>query len=287
MWLHYFDPHAPYTPPEPYTKMYYSGDPRDLRNKTMEEVVYPKRWIGSKYIEWLHGVTDIQYPISQYMGEVSYLDEQIGELLQKLYKYGLQENTMIIFTSDHGESLSEHHIYFAHAGLYEVTVKVPLIIWFPQKIGHKAVESLVMSVDIMPTVLDFFGLEFPSGIRGKSFLPILHGKEEEIHEQIFCEHVSKTQAMIRNKKWKYIKSLRNWHFGKKFLFTNGDRELYDLNSDPEELNNITNEYPEITEEFDQQLVAWLKDKKAITKPVKTPEVKEEVREKLRALGYLQ
>ena len=286
MWLHYFDPHTPYTPPTAFGQGYYEGDPRDPRHTSMAEVAYPRRWEkNAALMEWLKGVTDIQFPIAQYMGEISYLDAQIGAVIAALYDQGVQGNTMIIFTSDHGEALGEHHIYFAHAGLYEATVRVPLIVWYPSSLQPDTIDSYVMGIDIMPTILDSCGVEVQASIRGRTLLSLVRGATEAIHDWVFCEHVANNQAMMRNKKWKYIKSLKNWRFNERFIITEGNRELYDLESDPGELNNCANDYPALEKELDEELVAWLEKTPPRRGPMAKPPVSEEVKENLRALGY--
>lgn len=287
MWVHYFDPHAPYVPPDDFKSMYYAGDPRDPGNSSMADVRYPKRWIDSPYIQWLEGVTDIQYPVSQYMGEVSYLDRHMGHLLGTLFHDGFLENTMVIFTSDHGESLHEHYIYFAHAGLYEPTTRVPLIIWYPQGLSPGIVDNLTMSVDIAPTILDFLGLDPWTGARGKSLVPFLQGRRADIHEFVFCEYW-KNQLMVRDRTWKYIKSLKSNSFHEKFFVIAGKKELYALDSDPQELNDCAAQFPTVVDRLDHEAVAWLSDTRTTISSGarKRQGIREEVQEHLRALGYV-
>ncbi len=285
MWVHYFDPHAPYNPPGRFRTMYYSGDPRDPRHSSMAEVRYPKRWRNSRHMEWLEGITDIEYPISQYMGEVAYLDAQIGRLREGLVYYGLEKNTMIILTADHGESLGEHHIYFAHPGLYEVTTRVPLIFWYPCVFTPQITDNLAMSVDIVPTILDFLRIDQWHGIRGKSLLPLLQGGQEKVRASVYCEYWE-NQVMVRGRKWKYIKSLKSNNYHEKFFVTEGRNELYDVVADPHELINCADQYPKIVERFDQQALAWLRDRRVSEGHRSTPELSQEMEENLRALGYI-
>jgi arylsulfatase A-like enzyme/Flp pilus assembly protein TadD len=135
-WVHLWDPHAPYSPSEPF---------------------------ASRFKE------------SPYAGEVAYVDAELGELLAALQKRGSREKTLVIFTADHGESLGEHgeaqHGYFA----YNATIWVPLIISGPD-IRTGKVKDYVSHVDIFPTVCEILGLEKPPALAGTSLVPFLKGK---------------------------------------------------------------------------------------------------------------
>jgi arylsulfatase A-like enzyme len=91
--------------------------------------------------------------------------------------------------------------------------------------------------------------------------------------------------MVRDNNWKYIKSLDNMPYTTKFCITKSEKELYELNADPKELRNVRDNYPKITAQLDQLLIAWQKDTRRIARPKAKPEVSEETKEKLRALGY--
>ncbi|HSQ79031.1 MAG TPA: sulfatase-like hydrolase/transferase [Candidatus Bathyarchaeia archaeon] len=135
LWVHLFDPHAPYAPPEPYASRY----AKDL-----------------------------------YSGEVAYVDEMLGRLFQLIESRGETGRTLVVLTADHGESLGEHgemtHSYFA----YNSTLHVPLIVAVPGLASRRA-SGLVSHEDIFPTVCDVLGLPQPAGLRGRSFKPLLEG----------------------------------------------------------------------------------------------------------------
>jgi arylsulfatase A-like enzyme/Tfp pilus assembly protein PilF len=132
LWVHYFDPHAPYEPPEPYAARY-------------------------------------EHP---YDGEIAYTDSEIGKLLTTLRRRGMLDSTLIVFISDHGEGLGEHgeeaHGFF----LYEQTVRVPLILWGEGiEVRERPIHEAAAHINVAPTVLDLLGIPPPAGFQGQSLRP--------------------------------------------------------------------------------------------------------------------
>ena len=144
LWMHLYDPHAPYTPPEPY-RTEYAGRPYD--------------------------------------GEIAFADEQVGRLVRFLKEKGVYRNTVIVLAGDHGEGLGEHgektHGFF----IYNATMHVPLIIRLPDAAGGRVVEDPVSLVDLMPTVLRAVGVEIPAQVQGKSLLARVRGEDAQPAER--------------------------------------------------------------------------------------------------------
>jgi arylsulfatase A-like enzyme/Flp pilus assembly protein TadD len=134
LWAHYFDPHAPYDPPEPYRRTY----AQDL-----------------------------------YSGEIAYTDEQVGRLLDGLQQLGLASRTLVIALGDHGESLGEHGELTHGVFLYESTLHVPFILAGPGVPAGKVIDRQVRSIDVLPTVLAFLNLPPGAGIQGVSLWPLI------------------------------------------------------------------------------------------------------------------
>ena len=134
LWVHYYDPHAPYDPPEPY-KHAYSSD--------------------------------------RYSGEIAYTDEQIGRLVAGIERLGLTPRTLIVAMADHGESLGEHGELTHGVFLYESTTRVPLIMAGPGVPAGKVIEEQARSIDVMPTVLDFLNLPPGNEVQGVSLRPLI------------------------------------------------------------------------------------------------------------------
>jgi arylsulfatase A-like enzyme/Tfp pilus assembly protein PilF len=195
MWLHYFDPHSPYDPPMPFKSRY----------------------------------------DNQYDGEVAYVDAEVGKLLNAVREGGLEQRTLIVFTSDHGESLGEHGELTHALFLYGSTVRVPLILTLPGIIQSGLRDtSVVQLVDVMPTILSILGLESPSECEGRDLLGLSPGEEGVLEGFAYSE----TWAPKLQYGWSELQSLRS----DKYLFVRAPTpELYDLSQDPDELTNIYEE----------------------------------------------
>ncbi len=185
-WLHLFDPHAPYLPTRPFHRMYYEGNERDPSGPGLG-VQFPP--FMARNMEWLEGITDPGFAPAQYAAQVSHVDTVVGSVLDSLQGFGLDQRTMVVLTADHGESLGEHGVHFDHFGLHEEVTRVPLLFALPpiwmQRGGHdlarrstfrpstwnaekllrgRTVDADVMSVDIVPTVLELAGMDVPQGL---------------------------------------------------------------------------------------------------------------------------
>jgi arylsulfatase A-like enzyme/Tfp pilus assembly protein PilF len=172
-WIHLYDPHTPYDPPEPYKTEYKGGHFR------------------------------------LYDGEIAYVDQLIGEFRDFMEKKNLFDKTLIIFTADHGESLGEHkesaHGFF----LYDSAIRVPLIIRFPEgKFAGRVVSPQVKSIDIMPTVLHLLGEEMPKSVQGESLLSLI--LEDDVQDDRSA--YSETYWPRYHYGWSELKSLRKGRY---------------------------------------------------------------------------
>lgn len=271
LFLHYWDPHTPYLPPSPYIEAFYdkNRDPYDPDNRSMSEAynhsAYP--FFKHHHYDLVGPVTDSAYYDALYDAEIRYLDDRLKELDDHLEELGIREETMLILFGDHGESLTEHQIYWDHCGLYEPTVHVPLIMRWPGRIpAGRRVQGLVQHVDLLPTLLEAIRLLQPSGIDlarladppeldGHSLWPAIHGETNGTHEQVYLSECAWQAARgIRTERFKYI---RTYDAGP---FTRPPCELYDLTKDPEETVNLAEEEPGLTADFQRQLDAWVEAK---------------------------
>jgi arylsulfatase A-like enzyme/Tfp pilus assembly protein PilF len=168
-WIHFYDPHTPYEPPELY-KTQYGG----------------RLW-------------------GLYDGEIAYVDALIGSVVDELKKKDLLERTIIIIVGDHGESLGEHHESAHGFFIYDATQSVPLIVHIPSAaLKGKVIESQVENVDIMPSVLELLGLPIPNEVQGRSFLPLLARSTEDAERFAYSE----TYYPRFHYGWSELKSLR-------------------------------------------------------------------------------
>lgn len=160
-WVHLFDAHGPYAPPPPWDTQYYAADPRDPAHTSMQAV----KGIASYLLPSLEGITDLNYVLAQYAGEVSYADSQLGRLLESI-----PENTLVVVMGDHGESLGENDVWFNHGDdVYETSVHVPFAMRWPGHIAPGTVTHPVEGTDVAPTILQTLGLS-TSGMTGVNAL---------------------------------------------------------------------------------------------------------------------
>lgn len=166
---------------------------------------------------------------------VEKVDGNIGKILTALRKRGLEKRTIIVFTSDHGDHTGGHGLPFKGPAMYEELVRIPLAISFPRRIpSGKRVDDLVVNVDLLPTLCDLAGLPTSERTHGRSLAPLLEGQKVPWRDYIIAEYYSKQRwvnpiRMVRTKRWKYT-PYRKW-----------GEELYDLQADPGELNNLAKE----------------------------------------------
>ncbi|MFB5661068.1 sulfatase [Alteribacillus sp. HJP-4] len=267
LFLHYWDPHTPYLPPDKYINTFYDEkkDPFDQSNKSMEKaynhMAYP--FFKHHHFDLLGPVTDAEYVNALYDAEVRYVDDKIKEIDEYLEEIGIKEDTMLILFGDHGESLTEHDIYWDHCGLYETTARVPLIIRWPGHVpADKRVEGLVQQPDLMPTILEAVKKADKSGniapephsvqLDGKSLWPSILGEENGTQSRIYLSECAWQAARgIRTNKFKFIK---NYDSGP---FTRPPRELYDLEKDPGETYNLAEQYKELAGQLEHELNLWI------------------------------
>ncbi len=238
LWLGFYGPHHPYVPSGRFARMYdpdaippFHRAPGDLAKKPPEYRVY-RQCPGHKF----HGfdrAADRTYREMKaaYYGMVSQIDWQVGEVLSRLEEIGQAENTIVVFTSDHGEFLGDHEIPAKAPFLLDCMLHVPFMIRVPGA-APASRDSLAESVDLAPTLRALAGLDSPSWLQGRDLCPLLHGTPEYAErEAIYAEMVDK--RCVRTREWKYI------HYPNKAY-----GELYCVAEDPHELNNLYHEAPD-------------------------------------------
>lgn len=161
----------------------------------------------------------------KYLSEIKLVDERIGQLRRLLEELGLTHRTILIFSSDHGEGFGEHGTSFHGGNLYDEQLNVPLLILHPHA-PHREVDQPVTLIDLGPTILDLMGLSTPPYFMGQSLVPYLAGKTPKLSRPIIAEGRLK-QAMVLPNGLKLIRNQREKTF-----------EIYDLNKDPKELDNL-------------------------------------------------
>ena len=255
LFLHYWDPHGLYKPPQKYRSLFYEGDPYDPENHSLDNLKASPVWSFTKnQIDAIgENITDRDYIISQYDAEIRYVDDQIQIIFDTLEKEGLSDDTFIILTADHGESMGEHEFYFDHFEVYDTTIHVPLIIKHPKLLPKgKRVDELVQStISLAPTVLNLYNIKPPEHMKGIDLVKITNGQEEGYSEIISNQGLWTAKRTIRTKEWKLIKTTH------KAFWDTPPRELYKIDEDPNETKNLAENHPEIVDMLDLQLARFL------------------------------
>ncbi len=263
-YLHYWDPHTPYLPPAPFSHMFYHEDPTDERFTSAIEMMEHYPAFMYYFREWMPGTRDVEFPKAQYDAEIAYCDACLARLFDRLQAMPGSEDTLVLITSDHGEELEEHQMWFDHHGLYETNLRVPLILMHPQRLpaGLK-LGGLTTHLDIAPTVLEMLGLADAAeenGMQGRSLLPLVDARNNAgtTDAVYITENAWMKKRGFRTGKYKFIQSLYDE------LHKRPPYELYDLTVDPGEQDNLADAWPEVLADFKTRLDAHIARRTAET-----------------------
>lgn len=242
MFVHYWDPHLPYNHPEAFQNKFHheKGNLDDLKVvKTGAGYDFVPGW--GKADEIFEG--EPGRSIDLYDEEVLYVDHAVGEIVSKLDRLGVLDETCIVVTSDHGESLGQHGIY-GHGLLDEATIYLPLVMRYPKRLPQgKVVEGIAHQSDILPTLLDMAGIEQPP-MDGRSLLGQIDGTEPGA-ELMFSE--TGYHRAIRVGDWKLIRG------------RGGEKELYNLPDDPAEVIDLIEDEKQRGLDMELQLLEYVEE----------------------------
>lgn len=300
LFVHYWDTHIPYNPPKGYVDRLIRSDyGEDMSIEQVVKQLRPKQgWYIRKRLAV--GIKTVNEAMARYDAAIAYVDNEIGRLIRILEAEGILDQTFVIVTSDHGESLAEHQIYFCHHGLYDVTVHVPIIFRYPDRFPRNTrMGNLVQHVDVVPTLLDVVGVDRSLYTDNKSAFHLIQSKSHKSREVVFIEEAdAERKRAIRTDRYKYIRALSKEDAVCKEcdVIHGGTEELYDLKRDPEEKDNIVEEHTDIAKKLTEKLFEWVsfvnseKGKKTLPKTKKTQTCDSEedeklIAERLRELGY--
>ena len=278
LYIHYHGSHTPYRLSEPYKSMYlydkFRGEPEFVSVSKLK--LGGKKYYGDGVIPYIvaeNGITDVNYYISQYDAAIYYVDIQIGRLIDSLKKTGLNKNTLIILTADHGEMLGEHNLYFEHRGGYEENIRVPLIIRFAGLFPKpKVISRQVSLIDIAPTILELVGLDKPSYMQGESLMAFI--KPLRIYDVKYVYSFFNEYSTLRTEEWKLI-----------CYCDTG--ELYNLKEDPREHHNLSVERADKFKQLKQELEGFKRRISCSASVKQGSALTEEDKQRLRSLGYAQ
>lgn len=271
LWLHYMEPHGPYTPPRRMRELFPTevfDAPRDIPLKPQGDN------LGKGGIPWYQQLYGPMPPSrdgrdyeARYAAEVREMDRQVTRVLQSLETRGLASGTLVILTADHGEALSDDHgYYFSHGnGLTRDQIHVPLVLSYPG-VTPGVVDRLVSTADVVPTVLELLGLPEDPELDGTS---LLSPRPRPAVSQ------SGGNLALRSGDWKI-----------EFHGQTGEWSLFDLASDPGETTDLEEAAPERFAEL-KALLTRVRRRPPVAKPViRDDPAEQERRKELEALGYL-
>ena len=285
LFVHYWDVHLPYDPPQPYRDMYRTDDVPMERTKDEIEYVRGSMQAGNDECARSGALKEL------YAGAVSFVDEIVGDLMVLLAQHELVDSSLIVVTSDHGEAMDEHWEFWDHGeSTYDTTVRTPLILRLPSAYaaGMRR-DEVVSNVDVMPSILELLDLPRSPALEGTSFVALLRSEVEAPRPPAFSEgtkpHDAKTESLawtnarkcraVRDGKWKLIE--RPLH---------GTLELYDLEADPGETTNLFEREKDAPwlAELRQRLGDW---GSAVPSRTGAHDTSAETLRELEALGYVE
>ena len=294
LWVSFEDPHAEHTAPERLKKLY-PEDELELpegafcRGDHPELIEKPARQQIKRHAQMMSGAsaTDLKRYIAVYRAMITFVDEQVGKIISALEKRKLLDDTIIIFTSDHGDFLCDHGMVKKDLLMYDCQLNIPFIIRYPGLVspGSKTA-AMCEQIDIYPTLLDCLDMEAPNGLQGRSFKKVLTGDinlfRSEIHAEIcppeyrnqytdydeFISEWSKAndnnltehplyRKLSFNIPGDFIKCLRTEKY-KYVWYADGQEELYDLENDPGEIYNLAGnkDYRDTKNDLKLRLLEW-------------------------------
>jgi arylsulfatase A-like enzyme len=266
----FFRPHTPYVAPKPYFDLYPADTMPVVQGVQEDQADRPKPALGSHKKEQEKLTDDLRRQARQaYLASISFMDAQVGRVVDALDRLGLAENTIIVFTSDHGYHMGEHGLW-QKMSLFEESSRVPLLVVAPgvSKKGSVA-KSPVSHVDLFPTLAELCGVTAPKNLQGQSLVPMLRDPaasgrgwaltqvmrgggplRASVTTNVGSEGARFFGYTLRTPRWRYTE----WDEGKK------GAELYDHEADPRELTNLAQkpEHAKTVEELSDQLRSAVK-----------------------------
>ena len=258
LWVDFFDPHEPWDPPEYMVRKYdpdYTGAP----------MLHPNYGKASDYTE-----AELRNLRAHYCAEAELVDRWVGRVLQKIDDLDLWENSVVIFTTDHGMSLGEHNRTGKtniNAGddrywpLYPEIAHIPFLIAAPGLAGGREAGAIAQPADILPTLLDLVGVEVdpPEPMHGISFAPALRGaSDESIRDAAVTAQFLRAQdGGLRQGATTPVLYTEKWAYAP--VGPDGKQELYDIVNDPYATQDVAGRHPEAVKDLHARLLAWLQD----------------------------
>lgn len=276
--VHTYDVHAPYDPPEPFKSRYTDGleAPTPGFEPTIEKLLEVRKSHFTPNPTPLPP-NDLAFSVARYDGGIRYVDNWIGIFVDELKTLGLLDRATLVVLSDHGEEFQEHGSV-GHEKIYSTVTHIPMIFRFPGGNVRQRIDKVVSAVDVMPTLLDVAGVAPPPSVQGRSLVPLMQGTAQG----------------------PYLAFGESNYFGKRRFIAFGDHrllytekksrsELYHFRRDPHELDNLVEQDAATATRLRDALLSWRQKIEASSpeKAAETNELDPEIRQQLKALGYIE
>lgn len=271
LFLHTYETHGPYTPKKKHLRLFETEYKGELPDRTSKEVI---RAVNNGMIRLTEA--DMSHIVNTYDAEIRSVDESFKHFLDYLKANKLYDNSLIIFTSDHGEEFNEHGVVATHSHtLYNELLLVPLIIKLPEsKYSSRRIHKTVRSVDILPTVLDILNIDNVYNLDGLSLLPVIKGKNKK--NELFALSERDMKDSLRPECWSIIRG--RWKFY--------DGSLYDLELDPFETINVSDTHMELVALLRRRALRFMQQNRIHSSSEKVKLDQKNI-EQLKALGYIR
>ena len=289
MWAHYWDPHRPYNQPDEYLRPFTDDGSEQIR-VTPDGREYVPTWGTLDALEqstWAGGayqdgqgerIADARGMIDAYDGEILYLDAYLGRVFDELKAQGRWDDTCIIVTADHGETMADHLTHFAHVEALDACTRIPLIIKPPAsvEIAEPVRGDLATHTDIPATVLDLLGVEPQIEMHGRSLLPLITGETDAHRDHVVSTGMyllddddlwKSIEVSARTEQWRLrrraplgrdypthgLELSGLWEVIARLYENEPEYELYETASDPDELTDVAADHPDVVAELDALL----------------------------------
>jgi arylsulfatase len=281
LWLHYVNPHAPYEPPAPFDGAFF--DPEATRGPALRPV---EGFHGGVPRQWAAPGKPLGWYVARYDGEIAAVDAEVGQLLDALDASAVRDRTLVVLTSDHGESLGEHDYYFDHGeDLFDPSIRIPLVLAGPGVEAGRRTDVLATTLDLVPTLLDAVKVSYPPDLAGESLLPAARGEGRPDRPRLHGQN-DRNLLAAWDRRFKLVATPAG----------DGARyALYDREADPAEARDVSRDREARAREelrdiegFRQRIDAQLaRTRRLLEGRPGEPQLGVDACEKLKAMGYVQ
>ena len=251
-WVNWQDPHPAFTCPQPYASIFNPDDVELPANWTRHTSDKPQKIENWRINSLAHQCTDAEAKkaVAMYMGQCRYIDDQVGRIVESLQQSGKLDNTIVVFLSDHGELLGDFGVFHKIPVFYECLTRIPVIIRYPKALaGPLSFDGLVEQVDLAPTILDALGVDAPASMVGRSWHEQIRSRKPYARESVLVEaglQIPTSKGPVPGANHRNPHAPNNYGPGamvtdgryKLSMYYNDRPELYDLQTDPHEMNNL-------------------------------------------------